>query len=132
MALAKRRIKIEFDDGEGGKYKVSIEGNVSRDKVVKIIDMAEMIEGKNEVNQQIPLSKETTFGRLYALIEKKFTFGSFASTDILEAYEDEYNNPIRLSVISTYLQRLTEKGLLIRNRTNSGWSYRRAQLNLQR
>lgn len=109
-----------------------MEGNVSRDKVLKIIDMVEMIEGKSEFIPQVTLSKNTTFGRLYTLIEKKFNLGSFKSTDILEAYEDEYNTPIRLSVISTYLQRLTEKGLLIRNRTSSGWSYRRAQINLQR
>jgi hypothetical protein len=132
MALAKRRIKIEFDDGEGGKYRINIEGNISRDKVLKIIDIAEMIEGKNEGSSQITLSKDTTFGRVYTLIEKKFALGSFTSTDILEAYEDEYNTPIRLSIISTYLQRLTEKGLLTRNKTNLGWVYRKAQLNLQR
>lgn len=130
--MAKRKIKIEFDDGEGGKYKIHMEGNVSRDKVLKIIDMVEIIGEKSEVIPQIILSKDTTFGRLYTLIEKKFALGSFTSTDILEAYEDEYNTPIRLSTISTYLQRLTEKGLLTRNRTNSGWLYRRVQLNLQR
>ena len=99
---------------------------------MKIIDMADMIGSESEVNQQIALSKDTNFGRLYTLIEKKFAFGSFTSSDTLEAYEDEYNTPIRLSVISTYLQRLTEKGLLIRNRTNLGWIYRKAPLNLQR
>lgn len=109
-----------------------MEGSLSRDKVIKIVDMAEMIEGKSEVNQQIVLSKDTTFGRLYDLIEKKFTFGSFNSTDVLEAYEDENNTPIRQSVISTYLQRLTERGLLTRNKTNLGWAYRKAPLNLQR
>ncbi len=132
MTLPKRRIKIEFDDGEGGKYAISMEGTVSREKVLKVIDMAEMVEGKGEINQQVAFSKDTTFGRLYALIGEKFTFGSFTSTDVLEAYEDECNTPIRLSIISTYLQRLTEKGLLTRNKTNSGWAYRRAPLNLQR
>ncbi|MCP8317061.1 MAG: BlaI/MecI/CopY family transcriptional regulator [archaeon] len=130
--MNKRRIKIEFDDEEGGKYRISMEGSLSRDKVLKVVDMVEMIGGKSEVNQQTAFSRDTTFGHLYTLIEKKFTFGSFTSTDILEAYEDEYNSPIRLSTISTYLQRLTEKGLLTRNKTNSGWAYRRAQLNLQR
>lgn len=130
--MPKRRIKIEFDDGEGGKYTILMEGSLSKDKVVKIIDMAEVIEGESQVSQQIALSKDTAFGRLYALIEEKFAFGSFTSTDVLEAYEDEYNSPVRLSVISTYLQRLKEKGLLIRNKTNSGWAYRKAPLNLQR
>lgn len=130
--MPSRRIKIEFDDGEGGRYRISMEGRLSRDKVLKIIDMTEMIEGKSEVNQQVAFSKDTTFGRLYILIEKKFTLGSFTSTDLLEAYEDEYNVPIRLSTISTYLQRLMEKGLLIRNKTNLGWAYRKTPLNLQR
>ncbi|MEM3383566.1 MAG: hypothetical protein QXL52_02485 [Nitrososphaerales archaeon] len=129
--MAKRKIKIEFDDGEGGRYKIHMEGNIHRDKVLKIIDMVEIISDKNDVTKIIP-SKDTTFGRLYNLIEKKFPLGSFTSTDILEAYEDEYNQPIRLSVISTYLQRLTEKGLLTRYRMNQGWSYRRTQLNIQR
>ncbi|MGQ9469400.1 MAG: BlaI/MecI/CopY family transcriptional regulator [Nitrososphaerales archaeon] len=130
--MPKHRFKIEFEDEQGGRYKISMEGSLSRDKILKIIDMVEMIGGKSEVNQQIAFSKDTTFGRLYTLIEKRFTFGSFISTDILEAYEDEYNTPIRLSTISTYLQRLTEKGLLTRNKTSSGWAYRRAQSNLQR
>ena len=35
--------------------------------------------------------------------------GKFTSSDILEKYEDEYNQPIKLSVISTYLARFTSK-----------------------
>jgi len=130
--LPKRKIKIEFDDGEGGRYRISMEGSLSRDKVLKIIDMTEMIGSKSEFEQYTSLSKDTTFGHLYSLIEKKFTLGTFTSTDILEAYEDYYNTPIRLSVISTYLQRLTEKALLTRSKTNLGWAYRKAPLNLQR
>ena len=43
--------------------------------------------------------------------------------DILEKYEDEYNEPIKLSIISTYLSRFTEKGKMERARTGREWTY---------
>ncbi|MCP8310204.1 MAG: BlaI/MecI/CopY family transcriptional regulator [Candidatus Methylarchaceae archaeon HK02M1] len=109
-----------------------MEGKLSHDKILKIVNMVDLIEGKNEVDQRLTFSLNTQFGRLFNLIEKNFNFGSFTSTDILEAYEDEYNMPIKLSTISTYLQRFMDKGVLVRNRIGIGWSYRRAQSNLQR
>jgi len=128
--MPKRRIKIEFDDGDGGKYSVLMEGNISREKLSNIMNMVDLME-KNEERQQPTFSLETRFGRLHDLIEKKFAFGSFTSTDVLEAYEDEYNTPVKLATISTYLQRLTERGLLTRRRTDVGWSYHKCQMNLQ-
>ncbi len=132
MNMVRRKIKIEFDDEEGGRYRISMEGKLSHDKILKIVNMVDLIEGKNEVDQRLTFSLNTQFGRLFNLIEKNFNFGSFTSTDILEAYEDEYNMPIKLSTISTYLQRFMDKGVLVRNRIGIGWSYRRAQSNLQR
>ncbi|NWG09758.1 MAG: hypothetical protein HXX80_05590, partial [Nitrososphaerales archaeon] len=126
--MPKRRIKIEFDDGEGGKYSVVMEGSISRDKLSNMMNMVDLMEGKNEERQQPVFSLETRFGRLHDLIEKKFAFGSFTSTDVLEAYEDEYNTPAKLATISTYLQRLTERGLLTRRRTDVGWSYHKSQI----
>jgi len=96
------------------------------------MNMVELLECKDIEDKEITFSLTTHFGRLYNLIEKKFTFGSFTSTDVLEAYEDEYKTPIKLSTISTYLQRFMEKGVLIRNRINTGWAYRKAQIYLER
>jgi len=130
--MVKRNIKIEFNDGEGGKYRISIEGKISQDKILKIINMVELIEGKDKVDEKFVFSLNTQFGRLYNLIEKEFTYGSFTSTDILEVYEDEYNTPIKLSTISTYLQRFMDKGVLLRSKANVGWAYRKVQPNLER
>lgn len=126
--LARRRVKLEFDDGEGGKYTITLEGSISRDKVLKLMDMVELLGGGGEAEPQAP-SEDTLLGRIYRLVERRFPLGSFTSTDLLEAYEDEYGRPVKLSTVSTYLQRLCERGVLRRERSASGsWSYRRMRL----
>ena len=40
-----------------------------------------------------------------------------------EKYEDEYNEPVKLSVISTYLSRFASKGKVDRARTGREWTY---------
>lgn len=127
--MTKRKLKIEFNDGEGGNYSLSLDGTMSRDKVLKIMDMVELLGGKEEENEKTStLSKNTSFGKIYSLVEKKFPLGSFTSTDILESYEDEFNEPIKLSTISTYLSRLEQKKLLKREWAASGWLYKRTRI----
>jgi predicted transcriptional regulator len=92
------------------------------------MDMVELLGDREEQTESIQISNDTSFGKLYHIIEKKFPLGSFRSTDILEAYEDEYRQPIRLSTISTYLSRLQQKQLLTRERTPSGHIYRRLRI----
>lgn len=126
--MTRRKLKVEFSDGEGGNYTITLDGSMSRSKVLKIMDMVELFGGKEEQEEPASLSKDTSFGKLYYLIEKKFPLGSFTSTDILEAYEDEYRCPVRLSTISTYLSRFEQKQFLIRQRTSTGWTYRRMRI----
>lgn len=128
--MAKRRVRIEFEDGEGERYTISMDGKVSRDKIIRLLDMVELIGGDEVVNEP-PTLQNTTFNKIQKTIVKKFTFGVFTSMDMLEAYEDEYNTPIKLSTVSTYLQRLTGRGVLTRSRTDAGWVYRRTRSNLQ-
>lgn len=127
--MAGRRFRVEFDDGEGGKYTLSLDGNMSREKVLRIIDIVDLLGGKEE-EPELLFSKDTTFGKIYSLVEQKFPIGSFSSTDLLEAYEDEFGRPIKLSTISTYLSRLQNKGILNRQRTPTGWLYRKVRINL--
>jgi hypothetical protein len=129
--MAKRRFKIEFEDGEGGKYNMSIDGKLSNEKIIKIMDMIDLLSDQHEKIEQLNFANDTMFGKIYNLISDKFAFGFFTSNDVLEAYEDGYNSPIRLSTISTYLQRLTNKGILLRNRNSIGWIYRKAQPKLE-
>jgi hypothetical protein len=126
--LVKKKLKIEFNDDEGGNYSITLDGSMSKEKILKIMDIVELLGEEKENSEVRPISKDTSFGKLFHLIEKRFALGSFSSTDILEAFEDEYNKPIRLSTISTYLTRFESKKLLIRQRTQSGWIYKRTRI----
>jgi hypothetical protein len=117
------KVKIEFTDNTGTKYSFNIEGN-SKENIAKLIDFANSVSPKGE--PEIPENQEpidTNFGRVYTLIQDRFRLGSFTSSDILEAYREEFHAPTTLSVVSTYLSRLTQRGLLKRSRHGMGWMY---------
>jgi hypothetical protein len=129
------KIKIEFDDPSGAKYSFSVEGGVSKEKMVKLMEFVEQISSSGTPSEdygtgdQVPdySNIDTNFARVYGLLETKFKFGSFTSSDVLEAYQVEYDSPSALSTISTYLSRLTERRLLTRTRNGSGWIYKLAR-----
>src|ERR687884_231271 len=131
MGSGKKRFKIELEDAEGSRYNLSLEGNISKDKIMKIVEFMDLLNiepnesGESEVygnnNRSIPAS---VGDRIWTLIEGKFPYGSFTSTDILELYEDQYNEPIKLSIISTYLSRYSERSRLMRSRQGKEWVYK--------
>ncbi len=116
------KVKIEFADDSGTKYSFNIEGT-SKDNIAKLIDFAQTVSAKQPLDQpQEPM--DTNFARVYTLIQDRFRLGSFTSGDILEAYLEEFKAGTSLSVISTYLSRLTRRGLLTRSRHGTGWIYK--------
>jgi hypothetical protein len=119
------RVKIEFTDSNGAKYSFAIEGKPSKENMSKVIDFVETLSSSGpaqQEQQQFPI--DTNFARVYGLIENKFKFGSFNSSDVLDAYVEEFEIPTTLSTISTYLSRLAERGLLSRSRNGAGWIYK--------
>jgi predicted transcriptional regulator len=61
--------------------------------------------------------------KIWNIIDKNFPIGKFTSSIILEKYEDEYEEPIKLSVISTYLSRFAVKGKVAREKNGKEWAY---------
>jgi len=59
--LGKKKIKIELEDADGGKYNLSLEGNMSKEKIMKVFELIEVldIKGQNnntdKINFHIPL-----------------------------------------------------------------------------
>ncbi|MGI0029059.1 MAG: hypothetical protein ACREAQ_05015 [Nitrososphaera sp.] len=131
MSSGKRKFRIELEDAEGSKYNLSLEGNVSKEKIVKIVEFMDLLNiesgnghGEQEGLTSIPAS---VGDRIWSLVEKKFPYSTFTSTDILELYEDQFNEPIKLSVVSTYLARYSQRGRLQRTRQGKEWVYTAAR-----
>ena len=119
------KIKIEFSDSAGAKYSFAVEGGMSKDNMARLMEFVESMSSEPQHQGQEDYSNiDTNFSRVYGLLMTKFKFGSFTSTDVLEAYQDEVGVDVSLSTISTYLSRLAERGLVTRTRNGSGWIYK--------
>ena len=117
--MKQKRIRIDVQDQDGAKYDFKIEGNVTKEKVLKIFELMDLI---NIEEDQAP-NLDTVGGKIWNVIGSSFPAGRFTSSEVLEKYEDEYNEPIKLSVISTYLARFASRNSIERTRTGREWSY---------
>ncbi len=118
--MAKKRIRIDMEDPDGARYNIKIEGNVTRDKVLKIFEMMDLM---NIEEEQETINMDSAGSKIWHIVDKFYPVGKFTSTNILEKYEDEFNEPVKLSVISTYLSRFSSKSRIDRVRTGREWTY---------
>ena len=128
--MARKRIRIDLEDDDGAKYDIKIEGNVTREKVLKIFEMMNLmnLEDGGEKPKK-PLNMDSTGAKIWHTVDKYFPVGEFTSTLVLEKYEDEFNEPIKLSIISTYLSRFSTRGRVGRTRTGREWTYQTIKIN---
>jgi predicted transcriptional regulator len=140
LSLGKKKIKIEFEDAEGSKYNLSLDGDISKNKILKVYELMESLnapEGeayeKNNVGHRKGLGERnmhtgtlTSVGsKVWYIIEHKFPNSTFTSTDIQEMYEEQYKESMRLDAIATYLSRYVNKGKLVRNKKGGKeWVYK--------
>jgi len=117
--MKQKRIRINLEDNEGAKFKFDIEGNVTKDKVLKLFELMDLMNIEEEQTPDL----ESVGGKIWNVVENHFPTGKFTSSDALEKYEDEYNEPIKLSIISTYLARFASRNRIERKRTGREWSY---------
>ncbi len=117
--MKQKRIRIDVQDKDGAKYDFKIEGNVTKEKVLKIFELMDLI---NIEEEQAP-NLDSVGGKIWNVTENSFPTGRFTSSEVLEKYEDEYNEPIKLSVVSTYLARFASRNRIERTRTGREWSY---------
>lgn len=142
MSTGKKRIKIELEDAEGGKYNLSLEGNLSKDKIQKVLQLVESLNiSKDDLdnNISIPMEQNNSLqkfdlglnpsnnsigSKIWSLIENNFAYSSFTSSNVAESYEESYGEQLQLSLISTYLSRYFEKQKLVRSKRGKEWIYK--------
>ncbi|MFZ0202534.1 MAG: hypothetical protein WB053_03270 [Nitrososphaeraceae archaeon] len=141
MSSGKKKIKIEFEDADGSKYNLSLDGAISKNKILKVYELMETLNmsggtsyGENDGRNRINLGHEgmrtsdrlTSVGsKIWYIVENKFHNTTFTSTDIQEMYEEEYKESMRLDAIATYLSRYVNKDKLVRNKKGGKeWVYK--------
>ena len=118
--MARKQIRINIEDDNGAKYDIKLDGNVTRDSVLKIFEVMNLVNIEEETSST---NIDSVGSKIWHVVEKFYPIGKFTSNNILEKYEDEFNEPVKLSIISTYLSRFSSKGRIDRVRTGREWTY---------
>jgi hypothetical protein len=123
-------MRIELFDGEGNKYTVAFEGQISREKALRVLDLVELLGGMpsraksagDSAREQD--SEHTKYDKVRSTIQKNFPLVWFTSRDLQSLYEQERKEPLSLSTASTYLARMTDKGVLVKTGSSNCLKYK--------
>jgi len=115
-----KKMRVEVFDETGNKYKISVEGNVTRNSALRILDMVELLGGI-PASQNNPQRTEgfSKIDKVRYVIEKSLPLSKFSAGEAQSAYVQETGEQINLSAISTYLSRLSDRGILIKEKSSN-------------
>ena len=127
-----RKIRVELFDSDGNRYTIAFEGQVTRDKALRLLDLVELLGGTQgegptaNTATSIPNRVLSRFEKVQLVIQKNFPLIWFSSKDIQSIYEQELKEPVGLSTVSTYLSRMATKGTLLRTGGPNSLKYKTA------
>src|SRR5207245_11753096 len=119
-----RRFKLEFYDDEGVRHSITIDGQVTREKVGKLLDLVEVMAGTPRATASVLGISPRKFDRLASTIISDLKQREFTASDAKKASETSFTEKIPLSTVSTYLVRLVERGVLDRTEAGRNVSYK--------
>ncbi|MDH7477265.1 MAG: hypothetical protein QHH17_02655 [Candidatus Bathyarchaeota archaeon] len=125
-----KKMRIELFDSEGNKYTIAFEGQITREKALRLLDMVELLggvsAGEGNPGASTPLASDqlNKYNKVRMIIQKHFPLVWFSSRDVQLVYEQELKEPISLSTVATYLYRMSNKGLLAKAGASNRLKYR--------
>jgi hypothetical protein len=123
--MAVKRIRIDFYDDAGCRHTISLQGPVTREKIARILDYAELMGGlpTQSTLSGSPRYARTKLERLRDLILHRLRDKTFSSDEVRSVYQEFYGEPIPLTTVATYLSRLVDRGLMRRSGSSGRWRY---------
>ena len=127
-----RKMRVELFDNDGNRYTVAFEGQVTRDKALRLLDLVELLGGAPGENPaantgaSMGYDSQSRFEKVQMVIQKSFPLIWFSSKDVQAVYEQDLKEPVSLSTVSTYLSRMATKGLLLRTGGPNSLKYKSA------
>jgi len=125
-----RKMRVELFDSEGNRYTIAFEGQITREKAVRLLDLVELLGGMPGENANPGISgpvackSSSRFEKVRSVIQKSFPLIWFSSRDVQSVYEQELKEPVGLSTVSTYLARMANRGLLLRAGEGNNLKYK--------
>ncbi len=121
-----KKMRVEVFDGTGNKYTVTFDGQVTREKAVRLLDIVELLGGMPGAlpTESMPPADLPKLEKVRLVVEKHFPIVWFSAKDVQNLYEQEMKEPLSLSMVSTYLTRMADRGFLMKTGTVSSKRYR--------
>jgi len=121
-----RKMKVDVVDDGGNRYSITFEGQVTRDKALRLLEIVELLGGMpgTDLTESKPVSELAKLDKVRFLVEKNFPLVWFSSKEVQILYEKELKEPISLSTVSTYLSRMADRGFLFKTTASNKKRYR--------
>lgn len=127
-----RKVRVDIFDTEGNRYSISFEGQVTRDKALRLLDLVELLggapSGSNPETGSFPAGNEPSkYQKVQAVVQRHFPIVWFSSREVQSVYEQELKQPISLSTVATYLSRMAFRGVILKAGPSNNLRYKAAQ-----
>jgi hypothetical protein len=127
-----RKVRVDVFDTDGNRYSISFEGQVTRDKALRLLDLVELLGGapsggNSEGNSFVGGGRLSKYQRVQAVVQKHFPIVWFSSREVQSVYEQEVKEPISLSTVATYLSRMAFRGVILKAGPSNNLRYKATQ-----
>ena len=107
-------MRVEVFDELGDRYTITLDGRITRKNALRILDIVELLGGMPGVGPESQSQELSKIEKVRVIVERHLPLVWFTPKDFQALYEKEVNESIGLSTASTYLSRLSERGLLLK------------------
>jgi len=118
-------VKIEIVKDDGTKIRIEVPAN-DPELIYTYLKTLQSISSKSQPNEEFLEANESSkvIDRVEDLVKNEFGLTIFTLSDIYRLYKLKYNDNVSKSTLSTYLNRLVEYGVLIREGRRGRYKYR--------
>ena len=132
MFMPARKVRVDLFDTEGNRYSISFEGQVTRDKALRLLDLVELLGGmpgggSPGAGSTVPGNELSKYDKVRVIVQRHFPVVWFSSREVQSVYEQELKEPISLSTVATYLSRMAAKGIVLRTGPSNSLKYKAMQ-----
>ncbi len=126
-------MRVELFDSDGNRYTIAFEGQVTREKAVRLLDLVELLGGvpggetNTGMKSGIADNGLSKYDKVRAVVQRSFPLVWFSSKEVQNVYEQELGEPLALSTVATYLSRLVSKGVLLKTGPLNKLKYKTVQ-----
>jgi hypothetical protein len=125
-----RKMRVELYDSDGNRYTIVFEGEITRDKAVRLLDLVELLGGvpsgpsNASTSAGVGNNVFSKYDKVRMVVQRSFPLVWFSSKEVQTVYEQEFKEPLSLSTAATYLSRMAGKGFLLKAGASNRLKYK--------